>query len=91
MKSLQQQACEECTEMVQAVSLVLEKVKAAKRLGTLEEMQNELSALQMDLGSLRTKAWEMKATVSAAVATTHHMRVVSDVVVPMFPGRLGQD
>lgn len=84
MKSLQEQARDECTEMVQDVGVMLERVKVAKRLGTLEAMQTELCALQMELGSLRTKACEVKAHVCAAVVTMHS-REVSDVVVPMFP------
>jgi len=86
MKSLQEQAREECTEMVQDVGVMLERVKAAKRLGTVEAMKIELCALQMELGSLRTKACEVKATVCAAMVTMHS-REVSDVVVPMYPVR----
>lgn len=72
--------------MVLDVNAMLERVKAAKRLGTVEAMQNELCALQLELGGLRTKACEVKATVCAAVVTMR-AREVSDVVVPMFPER----
>lgn len=92
MKSVPQHACDECNEMVGAIETMQRRVSEAKRLRTLEEMQNELSALQLDLGSLRTKGLEMKAFVTRAVAQASVRDYEAEAAIragarpaPMFP------
>jgi len=87
MKSLTQHACDSCNELRDEITKQLERVKAAKRLLSLEEMQCELSAIQIELGSLRDKAQEMKMLVTRAFAVESRS-IPSDEIprtVPAFP------
>lgn len=79
MMSMPQHAMVGCTEMIEGIAVMQGRVMAAKRLRTLEEMQVELAALQMELGGLKLRAVEMKTFVGAAFMTTSRVEV-SDVI-----------
>jgi hypothetical protein len=94
MKSLSQQACDECCEMIKALEGLQWRVKEAKRLPSLEEIRIELSAVQMDFGAVKTQMSGMKAHVCAAFMTAgppeaekQSTRLIPRPArpVPMFP------
>lgn len=88
MKNNQQHAWDSCNELVSQLRDLRDRMSAAKRKPTLEEMQIEVAALQMDFNACITKAAEMKAMVCAAVVTSG-VRETSDEIpprlVPAFP------
>lgn len=88
MKNNQQHACDSCNELIEQIRTLRERMGAAKRLASLEEMQIEVCALQMNLNAMLAKAAEMKAMVCAAVVTSGVREMSDEIpprVVPAFP------
>lgn len=93
MNTLPEHARNQCNELVTLATEMVARVKQAKRLPTIEEMQIELAALQLDLGAVKNKAAEVKAYVcsSFVIAGAHeHVdeiqpRTESPRIVPAFP------
>lgn len=72
MQTMPQHACDACNELRGMIVGVKERVMAAKRLGSLAEMQGELMALQFEVLAVEQKAIEVKAFVTCSVALQAH-------------------